>query len=247
MPTLHFLSGVGLFTTATIFGAPVGALVVANGVDNFQAGLRQLITGEQTNTLLYDATKRLTGSDKLAGTVDFATGFVLNTATASAAAQRAAAVADARVVAAEAADLRQQTRALINVAESQQARQGSGFAAFSQRAKALTTESERAAAAEFGIHPSTPVGRKGSPMDVTPGTNTPSNIGGRDYTGHALDQMQGRGLNSSVVENAIQNGQSIAGKIPGTTAHYDSVNNVTVITDTSSGRVVTAAPGKIKQ
>jgi RHS repeat-associated protein len=81
---------VGLGTTATVFGAPIGAPVVANGVDNLQAGLRQLRTGENTNTLLYEATKRITGSDKLAGTVDAATGLVLNTATAKAAAQRAA-------------------------------------------------------------------------------------------------------------------------------------------------------------
>jgi hypothetical protein len=75
-----------LTTSATIFGAPVGVPLVANGVDNFQAGLRKLFTGEDANTLLYDATKRLTGSDKLAGTVDAATGFVLNAAASAAAA-----------------------------------------------------------------------------------------------------------------------------------------------------------------
>ena len=82
--------GVGAGTSATIFGAPIGAPVVANGLDNLQAGLRQLWTGENTNTLLYEATKRLTGSDKLAGTVDGATGLILNTATSVEAAQRAA-------------------------------------------------------------------------------------------------------------------------------------------------------------
>jgi RHS repeat-associated protein len=80
----------GATTSATVFGAPVGALLAANGVDNFQAGLRKLFTGEDANTLLYDATKRLTGSDKLAGTVDAATGLVLNAAAASAAAKQAA-------------------------------------------------------------------------------------------------------------------------------------------------------------
>ena len=94
---------------------------------------------------------------------------------------------------------------------------------------------------------STPVGRNRSPLDVTPGTNTPDVIGGREYSGHALDRIQGRGLTPSVVENAIKSGQSIPGKIPGTTAYYDSVNNVTVITDTKTGRIITAAPVKIKQ
>lgn len=42
--------------------------------------------------------------------------------------------------------------------------------------------------------PSTPTGQRGGPIDVKPGTNRPTNIGGRDYTGHALDRMQGRGV-----------------------------------------------------
>ncbi|MFT3777045.1 MAG: RHS repeat-associated core domain-containing protein [Ottowia sp.] len=41
---------------------------------------------------------------------------------------------------------------------------------------------------------STPTGRRGSPMEVEPGTNDPTTIEGRDYTGHALDRMQGRGV-----------------------------------------------------
>jgi RHS repeat-associated protein len=207
-------------------------IVSAKGADDIQAGLRQAWTGRDTNSLTYDAVKNLTGNDTVAGVVDFGTSLVGPGALT--AAQRAAAartLAEAKAIAAEGKALGLEARKL---------------AAESERA-AAAAEARAAAAAESGPHPSTPVGRKGSPMDVTPGTNTPLNIGGRDYTGHALDQMQGRGLNSSVVENTIQNGQSIPGKIPGTTAHYDSVNNVTVITDTVSGRVVTAAPGKIKQ
>ena len=100
---------------------------------------------------------------------------------------------------------------------------------------------------DLDVYPSTPMGRKGSPLHVSDGTNPPRNIGGRDYTGHALDQMQRRGLKPSVIENTIQSGQKITGKTPGTTAYYDSVNNVTVITDTASGRVVTAAAGRIRQ
>jgi RHS repeat-associated protein len=99
----------------------------------------------------------------------------------------------------------------------------------------------------FNSDPSSPVGRKGSPINVEPGTNSPENIGGRNYTGHTLDQMQGRGLTPSVIENTIQHGETIPGKRSGTNAHYDSINNVTVITDSESGRVITAAPGRIKQ
>jgi filamentous hemagglutinin len=59
--------------------------------------------------------------------------------------------------------------------------------------------------------------------------------------------MQEQGMVPTVVENAIQSGQKTTGKIPGTTAYYDSVNDLTVITDTASGRVVTAKYGYIKQ
>ncbi|MCL5773493.1 MAG: hypothetical protein M1536_03855 [Firmicutes bacterium] len=59
---------------------------------------------------------------------------------------------------------------------------------------------------------STTVGRLGSPMKVTPGTNSPANIGGRQYTGHSLDRMQGRGLTPSVVEDTISRGTTTAGR-----------------------------------
>jgi RHS repeat-associated protein len=96
-----------------------------------------------------------------------------------------------------------------------------------------------------GVDPSTPTGSKGNPLRTnTP--NTPDVIGGREYTGHALDRMQQQGITPSVVENAIS-GTPIPGKVPGTTAFYDSANNITVITDTGTGRVVTVDYGMIRQ
>ncbi len=89
-----------------------------------------------------------------------------------------------------------------------------------------------------------PVGRRGSPMDVTPGTNSPGEVGGRQYTGHAFDQMQGRGIPPSAVDNAVQVGRASPDPIPGRTRHYDAGNNITVVTDTSSGRVITVVPGR---
>ena len=86
-------------------------------------------------------------------------------------------------------------------------------------------------------NPSTPTGQRGSPIEVKPGTNEPTNIGGRDYSGHALDRMQGRGVPPSAVENAIQNGTKSPGNTPGTTVHTGS-NGVTVVTG-NGGRVVT--------
>jgi RHS repeat-associated protein len=81
---------------------------------------------------------------------------------------------------------------------------------------------------------STPVGRLGSPLEVTPGTNAPTTIGGRAYTGHALDRMQGRGLTPSVVEDTIATG----GKTPGR-------GGATVHT-TEQARVITNPNGSVK-
>ncbi|ESS73629.1 hypothetical protein MGMO_15c00500 [Methyloglobulus morosus KoM1] len=89
-------------------------------------------------------------------------------------------------------------------------------------------------------HPSTPTGQRGGPMDVPRGTNAPTNIDGRDYTGHALDQMQGRGLTPTPVEDAIRNGQSSPGNQPGTTVHSGD-NGVTVVTG-ENGQVITVIP-----
>ncbi len=83
------------------------------------------------------------------------------------------------------------------------------------------------------------VGRRGTPIEIQPGRNAPGNAGGRDYTGHAFDRMQGRGQTPSVVENTIQTGKTTSGSTPGTTMYSDPVNGTTVITDTATGRVIT--------
>ena len=85
---------------------------------------------------------------------------------------------------------------------------------------------------------STPVGRRGSPMDVERGTNSPSSIGGRDFDGHALDQMQGRGVTPSVVEDTIATGARSPGNTAGTTVFESSKNGVSVVVN-SDGKVVT--------
>jgi hypothetical protein len=82
----------------------------------------------------------------------------------------------------------------------------------------------------------TPNGFSRIPIEVKPSTNEPTSIGGRDYSGHALDRMQGRGVPPSAVEDAIQNGTPSPGRTPGTTVHTGS-NGVTVVTG-NGGRVV---------
>lgn len=65
-----------------------------------------------------------------------------------------------------------------------------------------------AAVNDGGQSSAAPQGSRGNPIDITPGTNAPANINGRDYSGHAIDQMQGRGVPPSAVEDTIQNGNS---------------------------------------
>lgn len=91
---------------------------------------------------------------------------------------------------------------------------------------------------------SRPVGRRGEPIDVKKGTNAETAIRGREYGGHAIDQMQGRGVPPSAVENAIRTGRKSADPIPGRTRYFDPVNKLTVVTE-ASGRVVTVVTGKL--
>jgi Domain of unknown function (DUF4258) len=89
--------------------------------------------------------------------------------------------------------------------------------------------------------PSTPTGQRGAPMDIKPGTNEPQTIGGRDFTGHSLDQMQGRGVTPTAVEDAIENGAAKPDKEypESRTEHASQDGRVVVITATDSGRVIT--------
>jgi len=62
-----------------------------------------------------------------------------------------------------------------------------------------------------------PVGRRGEPMNVPKGTNPDTTIQGRNYVGHAIDQMQGRGIPPSAVEDTIRNGTRTPDPLPGRT------------------------------
>ncbi|MFJ9775510.1 polymorphic toxin-type HINT domain-containing protein [Kitasatospora sp. NPDC101157] len=94
--------------------------------------------------------------------------------------------------------------------------------------------------------PLTPTGGRGTNFrNLSP--NEPATISGREYSGHAIDRMQERGIMPSVVENTIRVGERSPGKRAGTSAYYEPENNVTVIVDSESGRVVTVSSGRIKQ
>jgi hypothetical protein len=78
---------------------------------------------------------------------------------------------------------------------------------------------------------------------MQPVRNSQTTIGQHTYSGHALDQMQNRGVYPSVVENTIQNGVTFAGNRPATHGVYDPVNNVTVIQNSNTGNVITVRFG----
>ncbi|HBE32358.1 MAG TPA: hypothetical protein DD990_13770 [Cyanobacteria bacterium UBA11368] len=105
------------------------------------------------------------------------------------------------------------------------------------------TASSSAKAKSGATYASTPVGRSGSPIEVQRGTNFPTTIFDRQYSGHALDRMQGRGILPSVVENAILTGQDSPGSRSGTTSYYDQVNALTVVINTATGRIITVRQG----
>jgi len=84
--------------------------------------------------------------------------------------------------------------------------------------------------------------RYGWEMPVAPGANAPGVIGGRAYSGHALDQMQSRGFVPSVVEDTI--GLGVSAPSRGATVYYGSANNVSVVLN-SNGRVITVSYGDL--
>ena len=94
-------------------------------------------------------------------------------------------------------------------------------------------------AADDGVSARTPVGHRGKTLQVQLGSNRPTTIGGRRYTGHALDRMQERGLTPSSVEDAIRHGTRSAGNDPGTFVH---VTDAAKVVTGRTGNVITVMP-----
>jgi RHS repeat-associated protein len=91
-------------------------------------------------------------------------------------------------------------------------------------------------------------GKKGyqldnSPLQTVP--NAPTTINGISYSGHALDQMQNRGIVPSIVENTIKTGTKYTTD-PGTVGYYDSVNSIRVVQNQDTKQVITVIRGAPK-
>ena len=107
---------------------------------------------------------------------------------------------------------------------------------------------EDEAAARLGIlddwEARLPVGRSDCPLDVSRGTDAAGEAGGRLYSGHAFDRLQGRGFTPSVINNVIENGE-LVGTEGGSTIYYDAENHISVAVG-REGRGVTASYGRFR-
>ncbi|MBA2368774.1 MAG: DUF4258 domain-containing protein [Candidatus Protochlamydia sp.] len=104
-------------------------------------------------------------------------------------------------------------------------------------------------AANDNIPASAPDGSKTSPQINAPfqkTRNSPAVHQNRNYSGHALDQMQNRGIPPSVVEDTIKTGtpKSYIRPDGATTNFYDKVNNITVVVNDNNG-VIIVSHGKL--
>jgi RHS repeat-associated protein len=88
-------------------------------------------------------------------------------------------------------------------------------------------------------------GQRGFELRNPRGTtrNSDETIGGRRFSGHALDQMQNRGLMPSLIEDTISRGVRCDTTISGRSGYYSFANRLTVIID-ADGSVVTVIPGR---
>ena len=89
------------------------------------------------------------------------------------------------------------------------------------------------------------MGREGFELgnaSYQPVRNAPGTVGNLDYSGHAFDQMQNRGIMPSVVENTINVGQQFPTRA-GTAGYFDPGNNLRVIVNSQNGTVVTVIRG----
>ncbi|WCM86433.1 hypothetical protein [Acidovorax sp. NCPPB 3576] len=71
----------------------------------------------------------------------------------------------------------------------------------------------------------------------------PGEINSRPFSEHAFDRMQGRGVYPSAVIDTLLYGRQNPGSRPNTTQFHDPVNNITVVTNSITGNVITVRNG----
>jgi RHS repeat-associated protein len=88
------------------------------------------------------------------------------------------------------------------------------------------------------------VGSRSAPLAArgTSFGNSAATVGNRLYADHALDAMQNQGIYPSVVENTIKYGRLVPSSDPARLRYYETVNDITVVTE-QNGTVVTTFYG----
>jgi hypothetical protein len=106
-------------------------------------------------------------------------------------------------------------------------------------AEKKAAEPEITGATELTKDPSTFVGRRGrfEPQFLNKSQRTI--IYGREYSAHAIERIQQRGLTPMAIENTIKEGVVGPGRTPNEVVYFDSTNNIKVVTESTSGRVIT--------
>ncbi|UNY99767.1 FG-GAP-like repeat-containing protein [Zhouia spongiae] len=117
---------------------------------------------------------------------------------------------------------------------------GAGMAVNAVKGTATAIRGSTAAVKGVSNIAKTPVGRSGNVMKILT-KNSPATIGGRKFTGHALDQMQSRGIISPrTVLDVINNpARTFPGNTPGTSVFIR--DNLKIITN-KAGDIITVIP-----
>ena len=80
-------------------------------------------------------------------------------------------------------------------------------------------------------------------MKNLPAPNQPTVINGVEFTGHALDQMQARGITSpSLVIDVVNNGVTTTGNTVNELVHTSVSGDLRVITNSSNTKIITVMP-----
>jgi hypothetical protein len=91
-------------------------------------------------------------------------------------------------------------------------------------------------------YPSNLTGRKGWELkeaSFQDRIHTETIIEGNCYSGHAVDQMQRRGIYPSVVKNIIETQVPKVGREVGTLEYFDTENNILIIVNSESKKIIT--------
>ena len=76
------------------------------------------------------------------------------------------------------------------------------------------------------------------PSKDAPPRNPPGILDSMPYSGHALDQMQNRGLPPTVADQATRDGVQSRGNAPEKIEYYDPINRIIVVRNKDTGNVI---------